>query len=154
MKTMTCPVYIVHFFVRCASHCSTLVSCLSSRSSHFISHFPVALSYSMLSKCPYCYHTGLPCSLSFPRSHSSNNQSLSLSRPPVFTFQRPSPLPQYRIADEWGIISTAPNNVGHCVSASFCHLGICAKSCSSNWQPAFNNKLQPPNLLHPAPNST
>jgi len=73
--------------------------------------------------------------------------SLSLLRLPVFfAFQRPSLLPQYRIEDVWGIISSAPNNVGHCVSASFRHLGICAKSCSSNWQSALNNKLQPPNL--------
>lgn len=147
-KTMTCSVYIVHFFVRCASQCSTLVSWLSSRASYFISRFPVALSYySMLSKCPFCCHTDLPCSLNFPRSHSSNSQPLSLLRPPVFfAFQRPFLLPQYRIADEYGIISSAPNNVGHCVSASFRHLGICAKSRSSNWQSALYNKLQPPNL--------
>lgn len=73
--------------------------------------------------------------------------SLSLLHPPVFfAFQHPFLLLQYRIADEWGIISSAPNNVGHCVSASFRHLRICAKSCSSNWQSALNNKLQPPNL--------
>lgn len=106
----------------------------------------------MLSKCPFCCHTGLPCSLNFPRPHSSNNQSLSLLHPPVFfAFQRLFLFPQYRIADEWGIISSATNNVGHCVSASFRHLGICAKSCSSNWQSALNNKLQPPNLLHTLP---
>jgi len=156
---MTCSVYIVHFFVRCAPQYSTLVSWLSSRASHFISRFPVALSYySMLSKCPFCCHTGLPCSLNFPCSHSSNNQSLSLSlslsllHPPVFfAFQRLFLLPQYRIADEWGIISSATNNVGHCVSASFRYFGICAKSCSSNWQSALNNKLQPPTLLHTLP---
>ena len=76
--------------------------------------------------------------------------SLSLLHSPVFFAFRPFLLPQYRIADEWGIISRTPHNVGHCVSASLRHLGICAKSCSSNWQSAFNNKLQPPNLPHPA----
>jgi hypothetical protein len=129
----------VTFFIRCASQCSTLVSWLSSRSSHFISRFPfryLIILYCL--KCPFCCHKSSPCSLNLPRSHSVPTISLSLLRSPVFfAFQRPFLLPQYRIADEWRIIYSAPHNVRHCVSASLRHLGICAKSCSSNWQ--FNS---------------